>query len=286
MPPPKRRNFLKWGSSKISVILPGASISIGPEDPGDIRTEMNASPDRAPRASRHVHFSRLPSWMRFNTQHILGPFTAVGARILSIAVGVVVLLLGIPHGSGGATPLAAGSLEEARVLNDRLLITPNGAATDTIYVAFMDPLIVIGYRSDQTFTGTLVSAEPSGDDAATTAETTRSPAEGSTDVMRDGVSIGGLIVNETFSVIGNQFVRAFEDRWTEPEGVQDFGYTITLGENPAPSLGAQVFVEVEGRRLFQGYLRPNRRQIQQAARQAVQRATLYLQKYYEPREVY
>lgn len=113
-----------------------------------------------------------------------------------------------------------------------------------------------------------------------------SPVADSEDVAPDGVSIGGLTVNETFSVIGARFAQAFNDKWTEPDGVQDLGYTITLSENPAPRLGAQVFVEIEGTALFQAYLRPNRRQIQQAAQRAVQRATLYLQKYYEPREVY
>lgn len=118
------------------------------------------------------------------------------------------------------------------------------------------------------------------------AEQTRRPAADSGDATSDGVGIGGFVSNETFSVIGSRFAQAFNDKWSEPKGVRDLGYTITLGENPAPRLGAQVFVKVEGTMLSQAYLRPNRRQIQQAAQQAVQRATLYLQKYYQPREVY
>jgi len=87
-------------------------------------------------------------------------------------------------------------------------------------------------------------------------------------------------------VIGARFARAFTDKWSEPEELEDFAYTITLGENPAPRRGTQVFVEVEGTMHIQTYLLPNRQQIRQAAQQAVQRATLYLKKYYEPREVY
>jgi hypothetical protein len=201
----------------------------------------------------------------------------------------VALLLGAPAGSLGATDAAAGAVDgpDLRDTAERPTPAVDGTATDTTYVARLDTLTVIG-QDDVTNTATLAGAGRAGGGASapSTAGRTRTAAADSGDVAPDGVMIGGLIVNETFSVIGARFARAFNDTWAEPEGVQDLGYTLTLGENPAPRRGAQVFVEVEGTTLFQGYLRPNRRQIQQAARRAVRRATLYLQKYYEPREVY
>ncbi len=204
----------------------------------------------------------------------------VNIRILSIALVVLAF---------GATPAVTSAADGPGAVrgNSNQAPVADGADSDTTYVARMDPLIVTGYRIDQTYTGTLASAGGETPTLATAAAGgQKRPAADSEDVAPDGVGIGGLTVDETFSVIGARFSQAFNDKWTEPEGVQDLGYTITLGENPAPRLGAQVFVDVEGTTLFRAYLRPNRRQIQQAAQQAVQRATLYLQKYYEPREVY
>lgn len=161
-------------------------------------------------------------------------------------------------------------------------------APDTTYLARFDTLTVVGRRSVQKNTATRTSAGRASDGSSSTenAGGTHNRAGDVDDTTLAGVAIGGLISNETFSVVGARFARAFNDKWTEPEDAEDMRYTMTLGENPAPRRGAQVLVEVEGTTLFEGYLRPNRRQIQQAAQRAVRRATLYLQKYYEAREVY
>lgn len=208
----------------------------------------------------------------------------VERRILFFAC--LALLLGVPTGPLGAAPPAGGTVDETGVLSDAALAPAmNGIATDITHSARTDLPVMVGGGTDQA--ATLVGVGRAGGGALVSAdEGPWSPAADSEDVAPDGVIIGGLIVNETFSVIGARFARAFNDKWTEPEGVKDIGFTITLGENPAPRRGAQVLVEVEGTTLYQGYLRPNRRQIEQAARTAVKRATLYLQKYYEPREVY
>ena len=208
------------------------------------------------------------------------PAPATSGSTWGALVAVTLLL-------GGANPVA-GAADAFTPLGAEGHWAPNDAETDTTFVARLEPLVVTGHPIDQTYSGTLASAEGPGAaaHAAASAGAPRSPAADSGDVTLDGVSIGGLIVNETFSVIGARFARTFNDKWTEPDGVQDLGYTVTLGENPAPRRGAQVFVDVEGETLFQAYLRPNRRQIQQAAQRAVGRVTIYLQKYYEPREVY
>lgn len=145
-----------------------------------------------------------------------------------------------------------------------------------------------GHRIDGTYVGGIAGAGDSEGAllASTTVGRRRAPAADTVDVPQNGIAVGGLIANETFSVVGARFSRAFQDKWTKPEGVANYRYTIRLQENPVPRFGAQVLVEIEDTPIFRAYLRPNRRQIQQAAQRAVQRATLYLQKYYEPREVY
>ena len=204
---------------------------------------------------------------------------AVGVRALSVALALLLLGAGRP-GPAAADDFGALSPSRPSVLK--------GAPPDTIYVVRMDTLVVVGYRRDGPSAAPSPNAEATEPSpfVAAAAEGTEPPASNARETPSNGVSIGGLTVNETFSVIGARFARAFTDRWTEPEDVQDLGYTITLGENPAPRRGAEVFVEVEGTMLFQTYLLPNRRQIQQATQKAVGRVTLYLQKYYEPREVY
>ena len=98
------------------------------------------------------------------------------------------------------------------------------------------------------------------------------------------VHLGGFVMNETFSVIGNDFYTAFYGAWSEPEGVSM--YTVFVDEEPAPRFGARIRVKVDDTLLYQAFLRPNNGKIRRAARQAVRRAQLYLQKYHEPRTVY
>jgi len=204
---------------------------------------------------------------------------ALNMRALSVVLAFLLLGAGRP-GPAAADDFGALSPSRPSVLE--------GVPPDTIYVMRMDTLVVIGYRRDGSSAAPSPNAEATDRSpfVAAAAKGSEPPASNTRETTPNGVSIGGLTVNETFSVIGARFARAFTDRWTEPEDVQDLGYTITLGENPAPRRGAEVFVEVEGTTLFQTYLLPNRRQIQQATQKAVRRVTLYLQKYYEPREVY
>jgi len=98
------------------------------------------------------------------------------------------------------------------------------------------------------------------------------------------VHLGGFVMNETFSVIGNDFYTAFYGAWSEPEGVSM--YTVFVDEEPAPRFGARIRVKVDDTLLYQAFLRPNNGKIRRAARQAVGRVQLYLRKYHEPRTVY
>ncbi len=102
--------------------------------------------------------------------------------------------------------------------------------------------------------------------------------------VKKGISVAGLIIDRTHSVIGRDFQDAFNDHWTEPEGVSSF--TIRIDEQPLPQFGSKIQVSVEGTTLFQAQLRPEYQRIRKAARQAAARTRYYLQEFYEPREVY
>jgi hypothetical protein len=166
-------------------------------------------------------------------------------------------------------------------------IAENRAVSDTIHTAQMEPLLVIGHQINETYTGTLATAGKGGGALLHSTNGGGHAAEADTgDAAPNGIAVGGLVADETFSVVGARFSRAFHDLWSPPEEAANANYTVRIQENPVPRFGAQLLVDIQGTTLYQGYLRPNRQQIEQAARTAVKRAALYLKKYYEPREVY
>lgn len=99
-----------------------------------------------------------------------------------------------------------------------------------------------------------------------------------------GVSIGGLVINDTRTTIGRDFYDAFYSRWSTPEGTENV--IIRVREQPRPNLGTRILVEVEDERVFQATLQPRLQQIQKAARVARARAQRYLKRRYEPRTRY
>jgi len=99
-----------------------------------------------------------------------------------------------------------------------------------------------------------------------------------------GVSIGGLVINDTRTTIGRDFYNAFYSRWSTPEGAENV--IVRVREQPRPNLGTRILVEVEDERVFQATLQPRLQQIKKAARIARARANRYLKRQYEPRTRY
>ena len=99
-----------------------------------------------------------------------------------------------------------------------------------------------------------------------------------------GVSLGGLVLDETSSTIGRDFYDVFYSRWQAPKNAANF--TVRITEQYAPSLGSQVIVKVGDRTLFRSYLQPNFDQIRKAALNALGRTLRYLQRQHRPRQVY
>ena len=146
---------------------------------------------------------------------------------------------------------------------------------DTVYVARHEPIEVVRRTRSDTL---MVMGAEEDDEPVTTRRTAERKRES------DGIVFGGIVVDETFSVIGRDFYDTFYRRWEDPDDVASF--TISIRERPQPRRSTRVTVAVEERVVFRSQLRPRPRTIQRAAQKAVARATLYLKKYYEPREVY
>lgn len=102
--------------------------------------------------------------------------------------------------------------------------------------------------------------------------------------VKQGISVAGLVIDRTHSVIGRDFQNVFHDHWEEPADASNF--TIRIVERPLPQFGSQIRVSVGETTVFQAQLRPEYRRIEEAARQAAARARYYLNEFYEPREVY
>jgi curli production assembly/transport component CsgE len=72
---------------------------------------------------------------------------------------------------------------------------------------------------------------------------------------------GGLVLDETVTVLGREFFVAYADAWRELDSGQR--YSVTIREIPTARFGSSIRVQARGRTVYQSLLRPNR----QAARE-------------------
>lgn len=171
----------------------------------------------------------------------------------------------------GPTSSVSGTEE---INEESFSLSPTSPLVDTVYVARFRPISVTYVSRLDSLVITASSSGPNRRQAATT----------STEESATEVSFGGFVMNETRSVIGDDFYDAFYSQWEAPDEASHF--TVRIEEQPVPRFGTRVIVRVEETEVFQSYLKPRTREIEQAAREAVSRAGLYLQKYHRPRSVY
>lgn len=71
---------------------------------------------------------------------------------------------------------------------------------------------------------------------------------------RDGITLTGLVIDETLTRHGREFYTAFHQSWRSPtkQGI----YTIVIREQPAPGRGTQVSVWVNDTALYRARLIP------------------------------
>ena len=227
-------------------------------------------------------------------------------RPLALLFGALLLSI------GGASPAGASPGGAPRV------------ADDTVYVAEADPVVVVyeteldtlvvraegqagapiaaakGAELDSTVEARATPDEPrtpSTRETSSRATTARAsahrraasssdgaPSGRASSGVKEGISVAGLIIDRTHSVIGRDFKDAFHNHWSKPEDASSF--TILIAERPLPQFGSQIRVSVGETAVYQGQLRPGYRQIEKAAQRAAARARYYLREFYEPREVY
>ena len=89
------------------------------------------------------------------------------------------------------------------------------------------------------------------------------------------MEIDGMVLDETRSKVGRDFYDVFYTNWQQPPDTHNF--SIRISEQPSPSLGTIIYVEVNDRETFRMRLQPRYDFIQQAGRYAVRQTYSYLQ---------
>lgn len=82
-----------------------------------------------------------------------------------------------------------------------------------------------------------------------------------------GLGLGGLVINETRTKMGNNFYNVFYKYWQAPENASNFLLTIT--EQPMPSRGTLITVKIDHEPVFKSRLQPRYAIIEKLAKQAV-----------------
>lgn len=80
--------------------------------------------------------------------------------------------------------------------------------------------------------------------------------------------LGGIVVNRTVTVQGQDFYRYFSAWWREID--QDGRYTISIHERPSARWGSEVWVQFRRDRVFHMFLPPARSRTREISKTAVE----------------
>ncbi|HEX6982040.1 MAG TPA: CsgE family curli-type amyloid fiber assembly protein [Balneolaceae bacterium] len=81
-----------------------------------------------------------------------------------------------------------------------------------------------------------------------------------------GLGLGGLVIDETRSKMGNDFYNIFYKYWQAPENAGNF--ILTISEQPSPSIGTVIFVKINHEEVFRAKLQPRYAVIEKLAHRA------------------
>ena len=68
--------------------------------------------------------------------------------------------------------------------------------------------------------------------------------------------LGGIVVNRTVTVLGNDFYQYFSNHWREKDISST--YTISIHERPSARFGSEIWVQFRHKRMFHTFLPPAR----------------------------
>jgi curli production assembly/transport component CsgE len=80
--------------------------------------------------------------------------------------------------------------------------------------------------------------------------------------------LGGMVINHTVTVLGNDFYQYFANAWNEID--PNHKYTISIYERPTARWGSEVWVQFRNNRMFRTFLSPARQAAKSVSEQAAQ----------------
>src|SRR5690606_40284954 len=80
--------------------------------------------------------------------------------------------------------------------------------------------------------------------------------------------LGGIVVNRTVTVLGNDFYQYFARAWREKDG--DNRYSISVHERPSARWGSEIWVQYRQQRVFHMFLSPARQAAKEIRQQAAE----------------
>lgn len=80
--------------------------------------------------------------------------------------------------------------------------------------------------------------------------------------------LGGVVVNRTVTVLGNDFYQYFSTFWREKDISSKF--TISVHERPSARFGSEIWVQFRQKRMFHTFLPPARAQTKRISAMAVE----------------
>lgn len=80
--------------------------------------------------------------------------------------------------------------------------------------------------------------------------------------------LGGIVVNRTVTVLGNDFYQYFARAWREKDG--DNRYSISVHERPSARWGSEIWVQYRQQQVFHMFLSPARQAAKEISQQAAE----------------
>lgn len=91
------------------------------------------------------------------------------------------------------------------------------------------------------------------------------------------IDLGGIIIDETISKIGQDFYRYFNKQWNDPGTNENFN--IYISEKPTPGMGNMIIVKINYEEIFKNRIRPQQEVIESLAEYAINRSQQYIRNY-------
>lgn len=91
------------------------------------------------------------------------------------------------------------------------------------------------------------------------------------------IDLGGLIIDETISKVGQDFYRYFNDQWNDPE--TNINFNIYISEKPMPGMGNMIIVTINYEEIFKNKISPQQQVIKSLAEYAINRSQQYVRNY-------